>query len=1608
MSILNTLYELSSQLSVADDSLGDDPNTLIVLKELIKQLDKVYLMPEIAITSMLCINYLVDNNPRYHSTICKTGGLAKIVQLTQNIEYIDLAENAIKCIEKLSLECPYNILEADGFNAILSLIDFFDNNLRKSALKSCLNMVRCVNSLDCLNKNVLPSMPALTQLCKLSDTNETSKQIQELAINVVYYIFAVLKSLNSYHQCKDTLKSVLAYGVLESLSLILNSHAGNSDLDKNNQVIYSSDTIKNVIKTFEIIGCLSKDGLDILLNLGMLKTINNILLNDVSKQNTNQGLYIELFQLMISLFPAESSYDKKTKLLAPYNSTFYFYFSDNLLSYLINNIINIPAVNSVLYLIKLVTLYVTFSDGTDIILFIDSNKIANICNKMLDSKDYSYIVEVVNLLKILLEKQQDKFLLAFIREGVYDNLTSIKNASVSEIILPTNNEDIKYNKSGIIDKIISEKKSIKDSYIPSFKKAFNDVNVDEEEPDYMNDEYDDVDMENEKLNTLSDMNDTEMNYKEKIDSNKDTNYLFSKIEKKISSFSNDISNITSTYSNNKVAEAEKKYSYYSTYGSKLSKNIDINANTDTDKIGGEIKKTMNVEEEISIASKKPGKYDKLVQELQLLIENILTKHFDEENIKKAMIAMNLKSHPKLIIQELIEIGERLVNSVSNDSDFQKLIKIFKEGITFFEIEKSSIMLNLATFFDKNYLVNYSKIVNDDNFPIECCGSYDENVIKKCKEFYKFFNNDSLSLLLEIIQNSITSMNCFKILLYDTLNSKIAISTGLKKKNQKFKIKFSYNSVDSNKVDMINMPISKNSKKLYEMAINKFTTLKTFAIVVEQNNFFYEIEPKIFDHLEESDFLIDFKDENKTEFNYFNNIEDEEMSYYKKFSNVSNNDANKNSLLNSEKEKINSDIKDKNYKSNYSGKKSKENINTKNSNLEDMISDLITSRKDFEGEDNLTDKLLKHLKDLRDLRKESNISNESDCLKIDTINELEKTNYITQDYLDAKEELLSNLVFTFYLDTGSRNISILKNWNINDFTREIKNKLTKNEFSEFSGKDITINFTIQPKNTDKKESLIKLFSRKQSEMYNPNSIIETKTEYCIVTYFEKIFLHKYNGLVLNNPDLYLIKRVSPFVFILTLVNLCKNSFEFIFNLENSQNLMENKKITSLIQKQCKDIYSISTSSTPIWCKNFCESMPFICAFNSRYLLFKTTSFETNKSLYNLFLYMRNFLGEKIDETSMSNLIGKKNRVTVQRSKIIDSALSLMNSKFCSIEGFLDFEFKEEVGTGLGPTQEFFSLFYTELKTIKDLWFNTTDSSLFPIPLGINATNKESKCDTFKLLGYIIARAIYDDRLIDFPLSTTFWDIVLDRQVSISNLFKLEKNIFGFYNDLVQKIYANDTRSDAILYLESLGITFIIPGYKDVELKEKGDEITLDCNNYNEYLVLMLDRMVGSGIKPLAKAFKAGFNKVFPIENMKVFSSREIEEILLTSFEETWTEELLDSYINTNHGIAKSSNIYKYFVKYMISLDNKKRRDFLTFVTGCPRLPLGGIKNLTPKITIVKKLQEKSIEAESNQDNYLPSVMTCYNFIKIPEYSTYDILAKNFDKAITDGNFAFNLS
>lgn len=92
--------------------------------------------------------------------------------------------------------------------------------------------------------------------------------------------------------------------------------------------------------------------------------------------------------------------------------------------------------------------------------------------------------------------------------------------------------------------------------------------------------------------------------------------------------------------------------------------------------------------------------------------------------------------------------------------------------------------------------------------------------------------------------------------------------------------------------------------------------------------------------------------------------------------------------------------------------------------------------------------------------------------------------------------------------------------------------------------------------------------------------------------------------------------------------------------------------------------------------------------------------------------------------------------------------------------MEFEYTGEIGNGLGPTLEFYSLVIEKMREDKCLWYKTTDRSLYPAPIQ-NYECSSRNLEMFRLLGFIIARALYDDRLIDIPLSPLFWDLILGR-------------------------------------------------------------------------------------------------------------------------------------------------------------------------------------------------------------------------------------------------------
>lgn len=68
------------------------------------------------------------------------------------------------------------------------------------------------------------------------------------------------------------------------------------------------------------------------------------------------------------------------------------------------------------------------------------------------------------------------------------------------------------------------------------------------------------------------------------------------------------------------------------------------------------------------------------------------------------------------------------------------------------------------------------------------------------------------------------------------------------------------------------------------------------------------------------------------------------------------------------------------------------------------------------------------------------------------------------------------------------------------------------------------------------------------------------------------------------------------------------------------------------------------------------------------------------------------------------------------------------------------------------------------------------------------------------------------------------------------------------------------------------------------------------------------------------------------------------------------------------------------------------------------PFLGFKSLHPPLTVVRKGHEPPLKP----DDYLPSVMTCVNYLKLPDYSSREVLASKLSTAMREGGGAFHLS
>ena len=374
---------------------------------------------------------------------------------------------------------------------------------------------------------------------------------------------------------------------------------------------------------------------------------------------------------------------------------------------------------------------------------------------------------------------------------------------------------------------------------------------------------------------------------------------------------------------------------------------------------------------------------------------------------------------------------------------------------------------------------------------------------------------------------------------------------------------------------------------------------------------------------------------------------------------------------------------------------------------------------------------------------------------------------------------------------------------------------------------------------------------------------------------------------------------------------------------------NTKLTAKLNRQLEEPLIVASRCLPQWSQDLPCFYPFLFPFETRHLFLQSTSFGYARSM------MRWQNAQAADDSRRDRhrddrpSIGRlqRQRVRISRTRILESALKVMEL-YSSSPSVLEVEYFEEVGTGLGPTLEFYSSVSKEFCKKKNHLWRADDSNgqdpyafgrqgLFPAPMSTKQAASDAgkrALHLFRMLGKFVARSMLDSRITDISFNPLFFKIggpaagggrryplSLRTVRAVDAGLASSLRVVWHFVQSTKVLDAADARLDAAtkarlaenihfenVSLEDLGLDFTLPGYPNIELVESGANVPVTIANVGEYLDAVIDMTVGSGVQRQIDEFRAGFSSVFSYSALNAFTPAELV-MLFGTVEEDWSIE-----------------------------------------------------------------------------------------------------------------------
>ncbi|KAM4709251.1 ubiquitin-protein ligase E3B isoform 1-T2 [Discoglossus pictus] len=386
------------------------------------------------------------------------------------------------------------------------------------------------------------------------------------------------------------------------------------------------------------------------------------------------------------------------------------------------------------------------------------------------------------------------------------------------------------------------------------------------------------------------------------------------------------------------------------------------------------------------------------------------------------------------------------------------------------------------------------------------------------------------------------------------------------------------------------------------------------------------------------------------------------------------------------------------------------------------------------------------------------------------------------------------------------------------------------------------------------------------------------------------------------------------------------------------------------------------------------------------------------------------------------------ITIRRSRMLEDGYDqLRQLSQNAMKGVIRVKFVNDLGVdeaGIDQDGVFKEFLEEIIKKVFDPalnLFKTTSSGdrLYPSP---TSYIHENYLQLFEFVGKMLGKAVYEGIVVDVPFASFFLSQLLGHHHSIfySSVDELPSLDSEFYKNLTSiKRYDGD--------ISDLGLTLSYD--EDVmgqlichELVPGGKSIAVTNENKISYIHLMAHFRMHTQIKNQTAALISGFRSIIRPEWIRMFSAPELQRLISGDNAEIDLDDLKKHtvYYGGFHG---SHRVIIWLWDILANdFTSDEKAMFLKFVTSCSRPPLLGFAYLKPPFSI------RCVEVSDDQDTgdtlgsvlrgfftirkkepggRLPTSSTCFNLLKLPNYSKKGILREKLRYSISM-NTGFELS